>query len=91
MKIESTADSSITLTLHLSRLEAIILRSIMRNISGRSNGPRDMTDDIADHLGEQGVPHILLSDGSTGSIALPDSWDDKALAATQGPLFTPDF
>ena len=84
MKIQSTLISDIVLTLHLSRLEATILRAILRNVSGPSNGPRGMASDLADHLRDQGVPCLLLNPPA-GGIALPDSWDDEALVASQEP------
>lgn len=83
MRIQTRPAGDLVVTLHLSRREATVLRSIFRNLGGSMSGPRGMTDAINRHLADQGVPAFNLCDRECGGLTLPNSWTDKALVASQ--------
>ena len=70
-------DSPVTITMDLSYREAMLLRSIMRNIGGMARGPRGLADEIEGALREEGIYYYdpTLS-GFSGSLILPNDWND---------------
>ena len=74
MKINTTEQKTVSLTLDLNLKEAMILKAICGAITGAHEGPRGMTDQVYAALGNMGVPNARISDNS--HIHLPDLWDD---------------
>ncbi len=75
MEIKITQPAApLTLTLTLSEREAMVLRTVFRNIGGSKLGPRSVTDDIETALREQGIG--CYDDNATGNIYFPHKWSD---------------
>lgn len=60
----------ITLTLEMTKEEAMVLNSIMRNISGSSNGARGVADSIQHALAQKGIGSYRVG----GDIYFPNTW-----------------
>jgi hypothetical protein len=78
IKIEQPV-TQITLTLDLSAREAMVLRTICRNIGGQVRGPRSVTEEIEDALMEAGISYYdPIMSGINGCIIFPSDWSDLA-------------
>jgi hypothetical protein len=67
-------DTPLTLTLTLSKREAMALRTIMRNIGGTTTGPRSVAYGIENAFRDQGIGYYY--DNVEGNSYFPDKWDD---------------
>ncbi len=63
-------DSPIFLKMELSTAEAMILRTILRNVGGAPHGPREVADKINSVLQEE----VGFYDVGSGQFNLPSTW-----------------
>ncbi len=75
MNIKITRPNApVKITLDMTAREAMVLRSIMRNIAGTIHGPRSVADQLEHALREQGINYY--ESGISGSIYFPRHWAD---------------
>lgn len=71
-KASVTTTTVSTYTLELSFEEARLLRHVLDNIGGESDGPRGVTDGISKSLDSVGIESTYSLDWSEGAIYMVD-------------------